>query len=833
MARAAAFLDGLIGGIDTNYRWADAMQRRKDAEEDRVWTREERARRVQDRDRSQRIQDEDRAERRRIQTDNERWANEQRARARIGWGSEDEERARTEGDRRTAAEAFDRAREAYEADQASASRRRARAETGLDGIMPPGGQAPAFILPGSSLDQAVAEQQRAPAAPQVAPAAAPQPQATAEEPVIPNYQGGLAAPEMDRAPGAPTPGAQPAEEAPSSRRRFLDALGMLNPFTPANAADVPEDLSDRMRDVARIQAQRAREIAAEAATRRAAASPAPVATPAAPAPAPDSDLPQLPDLGLRAEPSEAEVMEDVNRRSAEDEARRAAQPAPEAQPTEAEVRQQQWNAMTAEEQRQQIRDTVTRSGLPQEEQARTMEDLNARADSRRQEAWNTLTLEQQEQQIRDTVGRQASLSPEEQARLIDELTETARRRRQPAAPVDPGAPPEVGAAAPALGVPEAAAPIPAPRRPRQEPELPPVPQGLPERPPAVNTVPEDRPPGMERDMSREGHPELSAAPSAAPEAPMPTTQPQPPALNEARQQGLGDIGPARAIADPRLIPGGAPAAAAPLTPSQQVAQETLLGPRRPQRAAATEGLDREREGAATHVADFMTYYQREAVPMIRDNYLRNGDVAKAQAFDSWARDDSSRRGQAAWARGVRAASVGDEEGFITSMIDAYNSDGYFDDGYEIQRRGSELIRDDEGNITGARLTFKDQETGQTSTRDFNDIGDLYEFGVNFLAPENVFEYGIGQIQAAQTAQRQLELARVRAAERSVQTPQQRVAAVTKTLAENDPGFASLPPEEKSRKILEQIQMEDSAAAALAGQPTRAAGRTGVPMWTGD
>ena len=95
---------------------------------------------------------------------------------------------------------------------------------------------------------------------------------------------------------------------------------------------------------------------------------------------------------------------------------------------------------------------------------------------------------------------------------------------------------------------------------------------------------------------------------------------------------------------------------------------------------------------------------------------------------------------------MHAATMGDEDGLLDHLSDTYNS---FDDGYEVVRADSGFERDEAGNITGAKLTFKNTKTGEVFSRDYEDQSDLIEQGIYALAPETVFEMLWEQNQEAQ------------------------------------------------------------------------------------
>lgn len=93
-----------------------------------------------------------------------------------------------------------------------------------------------------------------------------------------------------------------------------------------------------------------------------------------------------------------------------------------------------------------------------------------------------------------------------------------------------------------------------------------------------------------------------------------------------------------------------------------------------------------------------------------------------------------------------AALSDDVDTAAARMIDAYNSSGYFDDGFEIVKDKTDLIRDDDGTVMGLRLTRRNQTTGEETTEE-GTIGDVIERGLWLLSPEQAAQQYMAQQQA--------------------------------------------------------------------------------------
>ena len=230
--------------------------------------------------------------------------------------------------------------------------------------------------------------------------------------------------------------------------------------------------------------------------------------------------------------------------------------------------------------------------------------------------------------------------------------------------------------------------------------------------------------------------------------------------------------------------------------------------------------------AAEGPRDFIKWYGKVAAPKIIDHYLSRGEVEKAEKFETWVQAATTKAGLRAWSKGVIAAQQGNEDGFVAAMIEAYNADGYTDDGMTALADGSGLTRDKAGNVIGGRVTLRNDATGEVFVQNFNEIEDIYRFGINFLSPEQVFENTQAQLAAAATAdteirkhERALELAEARRATKEAKTPAERVRAQVALMAQTDQSgnFVDLPPEEQVAKAVAQLEAIEAGAATL-GQP---------------
>lgn len=393
-----------------------------------------------------------------------------------------------------------------------------------------------------------------------------------------------------------------------------------------------------------------------------------------------------------------------------------------------------------------------------------------------------------------------------------EITGAPAAPMQPGVAVAPGAPRSIARpAAPGAG-PAPAAPGPA------SPAAPPMPV----QPAPAARTPTERPP-QPYGISRAGvgrvytnPPEQAAQPSARGVMPGTDHGITPPVAGIAPAQPQGAAGGTQpALPTPQKpapkapVPSASPTGEMPVTPSVEIA------------VGEARGIGGAR-GESDAVGSFLDEYRKVGAPQVVEYFVAKGDIESAKGFSSWIEDEEVKDGQRAWARGVQAATMGDEEGFFNSMVDAYNSTGYFDDGFQAVREKSGLHRAEDGSITGAFITYRDEETGQENRVDYDDVSDLYEMGIQFLSPEAVFEHGMEQLKAADEArkgnlehQRDIEIEREKARLRGeAKTPQQQIDAEIEELRRTDFSFAGLPVEQQTAKAIASLEAKRAAAESF-------------------
>lgn len=339
---------------------------------------------------------------------------------------------------------------------------------------------------------------------------------------------------------------------------------------------------------------------------------------------------------------------------------------------------------------------------------------------------------------------------------------------------------------------------------------------------AMRTTPESTP-------ATPARPRMLMAPQAeSPEAPTGPAAPAP-AATPAQIAASGDTMALDAAAEQ--------SATAPVPPSVDDAVEASASKGRTisMRNAPAATVTRAAKNAQS---DFMTRYGKVGAPKMVEYYLKAGEPAKAEAYQKFVDRADTKAAMKSWADAVFYASVGDDDKFLDGLSDAYNARGYFDDGYEAVRDKSGITRDGMGNVTGAKIVFRDKQTGQEFTQEMDSVQDLYQMGVHMLAPEQVFEHGWQRIQQAEARQAAIIDYTRKQAGKGTQSDEKRLTNAMKVLGENDINFTQLPLDEQlaqawafAQRYDAQGNLRSGLASQTAGQPaSQQSGPREVPRY---
>lgn len=158
-----------------------------------------------------------------------------------------------------------------------------------------------------------------------------------------------------------------------------------------------------------------------------------------------------------------------------------------------------------------------------------------------------------------------------------------------------------------------------------------------------------------------------------------------------------------------------------------------------------------RAAAEKQVGGFMDYYSKTVMPQYQEHWMKTGQLEKAQAAQAWMENENVQKGIKAWANAVRSFQTGDREGFKKNLMQAYNQQGYFDDG--VTAESIEDVTNDKGQLLGYKIKFKDAK-GKVTEQTF-DGDDVARLGLNALSPAEVLSYGVDQLKQAQSARAEL------------------------------------------------------------------------------
>lgn len=249
-------------------------------------------------------------------------------------------------------------------------------------------------------------------------------------------------------------------------------------------------------------------------------------------------------------------------------------------------------------------------------------------------------------------------------------------------------------------------------------------------------------------------------------------------------------------------------------PSIQVAAETAPAPtgrRVVGRGAPVKATEAQRDRAAT---SFLDHYAETAVPKIVEYYASQGNIEKAQAFETWAKDRNTAKLLTTYGKAVHSIAMGDEEGGKAYLRDYYNQ---VDDGYEML--DLDLTEPDEnGNATKAVVKLRNQQTGEVFTQEFEDRADLITNGLAAVSPERMFETVFDEIAKAadisaeqRKFERQITLEHVKQGVKAPANSAKLIASAKKALAETY--FAS--PHPAFGKSWTQMSEDEQGRAAIA------------------
>lgn len=165
---------------------------------------------------------------------------------------------------------------------------------------------------------------------------------------------------------------------------------------------------------------------------------------------------------------------------------------------------------------------------------------------------------------------------------------------------------------------------------------------------------------------------------------------------------------------------------------------------------------------------YMESYRDNGAPLVIRSLMKQGRLEQAKQFEAWVKDSKAADGMEAWGRGMFAAMQGDADGAADAFMDAYNNSGYFDDGAEVVREQSGLIKNESGDVVGVTLAIKDLATGEVTVQT-DSIDGFIQKAAWITSPEKAFEASQARLQAQQEALIQADEERRASAAKLIET----------------------------------------------------------------
>lgn len=218
---------------------------------------------------------------------------------------------------------------------------------------------------------------------------------------------------------------------------------------------------------------------------------------------------------------------------------------------------------------------------------------------------------------------------------------------------------------------------------------------------------------------------------------------------------IGGLGPRKSVAKAAEVPAmkqeaqaaatlGGPAAAVAVAAAQNVKGEPLGAP----------GAGRMTEAQVGRASnDAMEHYTKVVAPKLVEEMLKRGDVDRALKYQDFIDQASTKAAMKDWSAAMVAALDGNMDVFADKIITVYNRLDYYGDNTTIVREKSGFTKDEQGNISGAILTFKDETTGNTWEQILDDPEQFVTMGIAATAPEKAFEVYEARIMAAREGAR--------------------------------------------------------------------------------
>jgi len=170
-------------------------------------------------------------------------------------------------------------------------------------------------------------------------------------------------------------------------------------------------------------------------------------------------------------------------------------------------------------------------------------------------------------------------------------------------------------------------------------------------------------------------------------------------------------------------------------PAQGLALSTAVAP---SQAYEVGGLrfatQAEAQTAAEKAApDIMHFFTKQAAPAIYAKLVEQGDMDKAEAWNKWMEQGTTKARLKVWGNAYRAAMMGDHERAADHVFDLYSQ---YDDG--VHPVSKTAVKDEQGNLTGFNVVLKRGQDGKEYSQ-FIGHDQLRELGLAALSEPQFFE----------------------------------------------------------------------------------------------
>ena len=118
--------------------------------------------------------------------------------------------------------------------------------------------------------------------------------------------------------------------------------------------------------------------------------------------------------------------------------------------------------------------------------------------------------------------------------------------------------------------------------------------------------------------------------------------------------------------------------------------------------------------------------------------IGKGDITGAMEFRSFIQGENTQRGMRHMNRAVVAANYGDSNAFtsaVTSMVSSMDGDG----AWQVDRSGTKLIEDGNGQAVGATVSLRNKDTGEVTTEKYDGMQNVMSALSDWGSPTAAYE----------------------------------------------------------------------------------------------